>query len=196
MWYELKDVLYTIGSIAGVTALVRPVLEQRMARDQSRIQKVFALLNEQDLLNLEYCVWHSRWIPDSTFAKLASVRYGLADNVDDFRFSGPAAKYLSSALSDVVSSYERLRELVQVPEWEPVERDGEQYWSFNKRAFENERGLPEKYAEHLHEAARLAKEIALAFQRFQIVSELHMLEVPIARLLLRRRISAAAKRNA
>ena|SRR6266481_3718069 len=45
-------------------------------------------------------------------------------------------------------------------------------------------------AEHLENVAAKAHEITLAYQRFQIVSDLHIFEVPFAKLLLAKRIRA------
>ena len=106
-----------------------------------------------------------------------------------FALAAPA-KYLLSAVRDIAEHYRGLREYVQVPEWEPQDRDGETIWFFNKQAFRNEFGIPENYAEHLENVAAEAHEITLAYQRFQIVSDLHIFEVPFAKLLLAKRIRA------
>ena len=188
MWAEIKEVFFTIGSFAGVAALVRVVFEDKLQRDQKRIQHIRDLISEQELLNLEYTVWYNRWAQDSAFRKLNQIDYELEKKHDALRFSGPTAKYLATAVRDISRHYKTLREYVQVPEWEPQDREGDTVWFFNKKAFLNEKGIPENYADHLKEATDAAHEITLAYQRFQIVADLHLLEVPFARWLLAKRV--------
>jgi hypothetical protein len=63
-------------------------------------------------------------------------------------------------------------------------------WVFNKAAFEGRDGVARDYAKHLDDAAEQALQMRKAFQRFQLVAELHLLEVPFARWLLPRRFAA------
>jgi hypothetical protein len=188
MWAEIKEVFFTIGSLAGVAALARSVLEDKLQRDHNRIQHVKDLISEQDLLNLEYTVWYNRWAQDSTFSKLNQIEYEIEKKHDSLRFNGPTAKYLATAVRDIAEHYRELREYVQVPEWEPQDRDGDTVWFFNKQAFFNDQGIPENYADHLKKVADAAHAITLAYQRFQIVADLHLLEAPFARWLLAKRI--------
>jgi hypothetical protein len=195
MWGVIKEIFFAIGSVAGLIAFIRPLFEDKLQRDQARVRHLREILAEQDLLNLEFLVWHSRRAPEKLLDKLGTIEYEFEKNHDNVRFTGPTAKLLSSALKDIVQSYRRLREYVQVPEWEPQERGGEMVWFFNKSEFENGEGIPEGYAEHLQEVAARAHAITEAYQRFQIVSELHILEVPLKRWLLARRIKAHDARN-
>jgi len=188
MWAEIKEAFFTIGSLAGVAALARSVFEDKLSRDHKRIQHVKDLISEQDLLNLEYTVWYNRWAQESIFKKLSEIEYELEKKHDNLRFNGPTARYLATAVRDIAQHYRELREYVQVPEWEPQERDSDTMWFFNKQAFRNEQGIPEDYAGHLKEVADAAHAITLAYQRFQIVSDLHLLEVPFAKWLLAKRI--------
>lgn len=190
-WADIKEIFFTIGSIAGVIALAKPVFEDKMKRDQIRIQHIIDLLPEQELLNLEYCVWNARAVPSSTFNNLYTLAHELQTKQDCVRFNGPNSKYLKIAVKDITEAYSSLRELVQVPEWEPITHsDGDTVWTFNKEAFINSEGFPSGYAGHLEDAAKRALALTLAFQRFQIVSELHLLEIPFAKQLLARRIKA------
>ena len=74
--------------------------------------------------------------------------------------------------------------------WEPTrqEIDRVEYrsWVFKKSAFEDSDGmLDEGYTKHLDEAAEQAVQMKRAFQRFQLVAELHLFEAVVAKWLLR-----------
>ena len=160
-WSSVKEVLFAIGSVAGVLAFLRPLVESKFQRDSIRVERIKSLVNEQ------------------------------RTNQEVVRFSGPLSKTLSCELSAMLASYSKLREFIQVNEWEPINRniDGTEYhsWIFNKSAFEDRDGIPRDYAQHLDQAAEQAVQMKKAFQRFQLVAELHLFEVPLARWLLPRR---------
>lgn len=94
----------------------------------------------------------------------------------------------------MLASYSKLREYIQVNEWETrtLKVDEVEYrsWIFNKTAFEGKDGIPRDYAQHLDAAAEQAVQMKKAFQRFQLVAELHLFEVLLARWLLPRRFKA------
>lgn len=202
VWSTLKDIFYTLGSIAGTLALLRPLAESKMQRDVSRIDRIKSLVNEQQLVELENYIT-GREVPRQLFIPFDQIAYEIRTNQDGIRFSGPSAKYLTKELNALIDCYLELRDYIQVPRWEPrsFEADGIKYetWNFNKNAFEGENGIPRNYAEHIHAAEIQASEMLKAFQRFQIVSELHLFEIPLARWLLTKRFKArclnSLKRN-
>lgn len=183
-WATFREICYAIGSTAGVIAFIRPLLDEKLKRDQNRIDHVKELLPEQLLIDLEPEVWNSRCVPASTLSKFMQLEHEVETNQDSVRFSGPTAKHLKQCLKDIVASYNSLREYVQVPEWEPSQREEGTLWIFNKGAFADEHGIPKNYAKHLEEAAQAASQITKAFQRFQVTAELHLYEIPFARWLL------------
>jgi hypothetical protein len=189
-WSTLKDVFYTLGSIAGALALLRPLAESKMQRDASRIERIKLLVDEQQLVDLESCITN-REVARQLFVPFDQIAHEIRTNQDGIRFSGPSAKYLTKELNALVDHYHKLREYIQVPEWEPenFDVDGIKYetWRFNKRAFEDENRIPKNYGEHIHATEIQAAEMLKAFQRFQLVSELHLFEIPLARWLLARR---------
>lgn len=192
-WSTLKDVFYTFGSIAGALALLRPLAESKMQRDMSRIERIKSIVNEQQLVDLERCI-NSRQVPRQYFQPFDQIAHEIRTNQDGIRFSGPYAKFLSRELSSLIDGYHKLREYIQVPEWEPrtLEIDGVKHetWDFNKRAFEDENRIPKRYGDHLYATETQAAEILKAFQRFQIVAELHLFEIPLSNWLLKRRFKA------
>ncbi|QBQ53943.1 hypothetical protein [Nitrosococcus wardiae] len=190
-WILVKEVFFSLGSAAGVLALLRPVLESKHQRDLKRAQRILDLLPEQRIIDLEPCLYQLREVPKSFFDPFDQILHEVRTNQEGVRFSGPVRKHLSRELVAIQTGYQRLRTLVQVPEWEPYSRteDGMEryYWRFNKDAFADESGIPKNYAQHLDECVDHAREITRAYQRFQIASEIHLLETPVARYLLSRR---------
>lgn len=188
-WELIKEIFFTLGSIAGVLALARPVIEQKYQRDLERINYVKELINEQTIIDLDYQLYQARRVPDSTFNTLNHLFHLLDTNHEKVRFSGPIRKWVRALLLELEEQYRLLRELVQVDMWEPrTVANGQVYWYFNKEAFkENGQGVPTKYSEHLDSAGRLAKEMQHAYKKFLIAAELHLYEIPFAKWLLPKR---------
>jgi hypothetical protein len=196
-WSDIKEVFYAVGAIAGVIALLRPVIESKFQRDQERLTGVRKLVNEIGLVNLVSRIDNQRQVPDKEFEPFRVLAYDRSHNLESLRFSGPLAKHFLHEVDAIIAAYEDLRGYIQVDEWEPTNRkaeDGTEYtvWVFNKSAgaFKGADGVPRNYAQHLTEAAAKADEIRRAFQRLQLVSELHFFEVPFAKKLLKRRFEA------
>lgn len=192
-WSSIKDLIFTLGSIAGAVALFRPLAESKLQRDVERANRIKSILNEQQIVDIERCVT-ARQIPIKHFQPFTQLVHELETNQDAIRFSGPFAKLLDKELRAIVAAYEKFREYVQVSEWEPrsVEVEGvrQETWDFNKNAFADENNIPQGYAEHLYATEKQAAEILKAFQRFQIVTELHLLEIPLSKWLVNRRFKA------
>lgn len=194
-WVTLKDVFYTFGSIAGAFAFFRPLVESKMQRDTARVERIKALVNEKHLVDLERRI-NGRQVPIHYFWPFDQIADELRTSQDGVRFSGPCAKYLTQELRSLIEDYQQLRKYIQVPEWE-LQRTAigdavHETWDFNKRAFEDQDGIPRRYADHLYAAEIQAGQMLKAFQRFQIVAELHFFETPLAKWLLRRRFKARA----
>jgi hypothetical protein len=194
-WSDVKDLFFVVGSLAGVAALLRPVLETKFARDVTRVERIRSLVNEQALVDLEFMVDHQRQVPAETFHPFDQLGHELRTKQDCLRFSGPTAKYLTREVEALVAAYEGLREYIQVDEWEPTthtREDGTAYtsWNFNKAAFAKETPYPKGYAEHLAAAGGKTVEMRKAYQRFQLAAELHLFETPLAGWLLSRRFKS------
>ncbi|WP_447734773.1 hypothetical protein [Rhodanobacter soli] len=188
-WGGIKDWFFLIGSLAGAVAFIRPWIERKAAKDQQRIDHVKSLINEQQLVDLEASVYQFRSVDAEQFEPFSRLTYERRTNQDSVRFSGPFAARLGAQLDSLLASYKRLRDYIQVPEWEPknhIRGDDEKItvWDFNKQAFQKESGGLKDYARHLDEAAQQAVEMKEAFQRFQIVAETDLLELPFARWLI------------
>lgn len=192
-WSHVKEAFFAAGSIAGLLAIFKPVFEGKFQRDLDRARGVISSLDEQKVTELADWIYLHRKVRESDFSSFDRLIYAVQNNQDSIRFSGPLKKYYKSEIADILSGYKDLREFIQVPEWEPVSHskdDGETEvrWIFNKKSFfEKELGAPRDYAKHLYEAAESAQQIKRSFQRFQIISEMHLLEVPLAKWLLPRR---------
>jgi hypothetical protein len=192
-WSHVKEAFFAAGSIAGLLAIFKPVFEGKFQRDLDRSKGIISLLDEQRVIELEGWIYLHRKVRESHFSSFDLLIHAVQNNQDSIRFSGPLKKYYKRELSNILSTYKDLRGFVQVPEWEPVSQsheDGttEEHWAFNKKAFfDKELGAPRDYAKHLYDAAESAQKIKRSFQRFQIISEMHLLEAPLAKWLLPRR---------
>lgn len=191
---DLKEIFYILGSSAGIFALIKPVIESKFQRDSTKVDFIKSLINEQSLVNLESQIYQIRRVPRSQFIPFDNLNHQLATNQEIVRFTGPLSKYFSNELHRLIKEYCRLRQYIQVNEWEPRNlnnEDGsvEEVWEFNKYApaFTKNTNYPTNYAQHLDEAARCAVEMKKALNRFQLVSELHLFEVPFAKYLLKKR---------
>lgn len=190
-WDGIKEVFFTIGALAGVFAFARPWLESRMSKDTERAERIKQMIDQQHLVDLEPSVYDSRTIYSDHIAPFMRLTHERETNQDGVRFAGPLGSFYSQELDSLLDAYKRFRDFVQVPEWEPrtlkYEDEDVHVWQFNKGAFRGEDGIPRDYADHLYKASGIAVEMRQAFYRFQIVSETHLLEVPLARWLLPRR---------
>jgi hypothetical protein len=193
-WSSLKEIFFAIGSLAGVLAFLRPVFDSKFKRDQERAEKIKNLLPEQDVIDLDSHIYQRRLVNKNEFEPFSALQSDLNYNVDAVRFSGPLKKYYKAELVRMLAAYRDLREYVQVPWWKPTKeiRDGaeEYFWDFDKSQLFEGGVERQDYAKHLDEAGACAERIKIAFQRFQIVSDMHLLEAPLASLLLRRRFAA------
>lgn len=191
-WREVKEMFYTIGTVAGVIALARPVFESKYQRDIARFDRIRSLIEEESIVDLEDRVYGARQVPDGYFTPFDRLSRARKNDEDIVRFSGPLAKLFTSQIDALINAYEGLRAYIQVPEWEPCGHmlsNGTKYfsWDFNKEAFAKAGSYPTGYAGHLDAARSKAVEIKKAYQRLQLVAEVHLYEAPIANWLLCRR---------
>jgi hypothetical protein len=190
-WPTIKEAFFGIGSIAGVIAFFRPLVETKLQRDVIRVERIKSMLNEQRLVDLEAWIYQHREVPCEIFDPFDQLVHERRTNQEVVRFTGPTSKFLSRELDALLASYDNLRAYIQVREWEPkiyeIEGAERRSWVFNKQAFEDRNGVTSGYVKHLDGAAEQAMHIRRAFQRFQLVAELHLFEVPFARWLLPKR---------
>jgi len=194
-WASVKEVFFTIGSIAGVLAILRPIFDSKFKRDQERAIRIRQLLPEEDVVALEDRIYQSRYVSTESFRPYAELEGDVRNNMDTVRFSGPLKKHYHAELLRVLAAYRDLRGYVQVPWWKldkQVRDDGseELFWDFDKSQFFRDGTEVRDYAKHLYEAGECAERIKIAYQRLQIVSDMHLLESPLAGVLLSRRYAA------
>ena len=195
-WPVVKEIFFALGSVAGVLAFIRPLLESKHQRDQERLRRIFEILPEQTVIDLEPSVYQSRMVWSEDFYRFDRLAAELRSNQEGVRFIGPYGPRLKRELIGLIAAYGSLRDLIQVPWWEPqADREsGEDhrfFWNFNKSAFEGADRVPRNYAQHLDQCVDRVREIRRAYQRLQLVGELHLLELPFAHLLLKKRFMAS-----
>lgn len=192
-WAVVKEIFFALGSIAGALAFLRPVIDSKFKRDQERADHVKKLLPEQDVIDLEFTVYQRRFIETNQFHPYTELRSDVANNADTVRFSGPLRRYYVAELTRLLDAYTDLREMIHAPQWkyrrEDIDGEEETAWVFDSSAFYKNGVEVEDYAAHLDQAAICAERIRVAFQRFQVVSDVHLLESPFAWFLLKRRFA-------
>lgn len=189
-WDVAKEVFYTLGSIAGVIALSRPVLESKHNRDIERIKSITSDISEELLSDLAYRLWYSRLIPKDHLEPLTRIQNEADTGHSRLVFTGITAPLINSEIETLLLNYQRLRTYIQVPYWLPfTDKDNEEkdYWSFNKELFLKEYGSTFDYSQPLREAATCVDEIRKSQRRLIIISEMHFLETPFAKYILPRR---------
>ena len=193
-WNDIKEPLTVLGSFAGIFAFYKAIIESKFKRDLTKIDSIKLLINEQALVNLESQIYQARRVPRKQFDPFDRLAHELNTNQESIWFAGPVAKYLKNELDNLIKAYLGLREYIQVDEWLPqdlINEDGStlEVWDFNKNAtaFTRDKGYPKDYAKHLDAAAEQAVEMKKAFNRFQVVTELHLFETPLACYLLKKR---------
>ena len=193
-WEFIKQLFYFLAPIGTLFVIYRKIIESKFDRDLKKIDYVKSLVSEKALVNLEYEICQVRRVPIKQFDPFDQLSRELETNQEVIRFTGPLAKYLKVELGNLVEAYYGLRKYIQVDEWLPQEHkneDGSKFesWDFNKNAtaFTKNTVYPEGYAKHLHEAELNAAKMKKAFNRFQMVAELHLFEAPFACFLLNKR---------
>jgi hypothetical protein len=85
-WSTLKEAFFAIGSVAGVLALSRPVLEARLQRDGARVDRIKKLINEQRLVDLERRIYANRHVPADDFEPFDQLAHERQSNQEGVRF--------------------------------------------------------------------------------------------------------------
>lgn len=65
-WSSVKEVFFAVGSVAGVLALLRPLVEAKLQRDSARVDRIKSLVNEQRLVDLKARIYQ-REVPCEDF---------------------------------------------------------------------------------------------------------------------------------
>src|SRR5512139_3972054 len=148
-WSTVKEVFFAIGSIAGVLALLRPLVEAKLQRDTVRVERIKTMLSEQRLVDLEMRIYNLRRVPCEDFDPFDQLEHERRTNQEVVRFTGPTAKFLAREIDALLVFYSNLRGYIQVREWEPriyeVEGIEHRAWVFNKSAFEDPDGVAREY---------------------------------------------------
>ncbi len=175
---QLERLYVVIGATGGFFALFKPIFEKHFSKDVNRANYVISLINEQDLVNLNFMIYNSRSIPSEFFSRFDRLERELYNKQDVVRFSGLLKKKLKRELIDLLNLYDELRDYIQVPEWHPEQRGEDFFWVLNKKEFDltlspsNDRS----YAKHLERACNLADDMKIQLQRLQTVADLHIYE--------------------
>jgi predicted kinase len=94
-WSSVKEIFFAIGSMAGVLAFLRPLVEAKLQRDNVRVDRIKAMLSEQRLVDLEHRIWDAREVASEDFEPFDQLAHERHTNQQVVRFTGPTGKYLA-----------------------------------------------------------------------------------------------------
>ncbi len=179
-----KNIFFFIGSVMGILAFFKPLLEPLLEKNRQRWEKLQQVATEDDFANIEFQTWNSRYIVDENLERVSRLMSDIESKPEYIRFGPFLKKLYEGELHELLRLYRCFRELVQVPEWEPVgyaEDSGSvPGWRFNKKAFDKGRGYAEDYADHLYIASWYAQRMRNSYRRLSVLADIHLVEIPIA----------------
>ncbi|KTT63611.1 hypothetical protein NS383_18975 [Pseudomonas oryzihabitans] len=192
-WAGIKEVFFFLGSCAGLFTLMRPLFESKAKFDEERFRIVKADVNER-WLHFLADAGKTEELDSQELEKLDQLAMAFRSGREVSRFSGPFANHYRTALGDFVGAWEAYRKIVCRGPWLPAGKT----WRFDRNYFtrkeRNSDGLIRQWDtgsdEAIANARAAAGEVIDAYKKLTVVSELHLLEWPIAGLLLRRRFKA------
>lgn len=115
-----KNIFFFIGSVMGILAFFKPLLEPLLEKNKQRWEKLQQGVTENDFANIEHQTWNSRYIKDTNLDRVEKLMYDIENKTEYLRFGPFLKKYYESEINELLRLYLCFRELVQVPEWEPV----------------------------------------------------------------------------
>ncbi len=162
-------------------ALLRPVVESKYQKDLDRVGTILAKFSENQIMELDGCVYSARRIPGSILQPFDEIEHKCEGGWQEVKFLGPLRKVLEQEIFCMVTEYREFRQFVQVPEWEPKENNDQYDWLFNKQAFPEVHATRAKYVEHLEQTTDSALQLKKRYQRIQALTDLHFIEAVLYR---------------
>lgn len=182
----------------GILAFVRSIFEPTVEVNKERWNKLKEVISDRDLDTLDFDTWQTRYIKKRQLVKLENLVYDIKRDAEYLRFGPLLSSRIRTHLDNICQCYEKYRELVQVPMWQPVgvslddEKDNnderEYGWLFNKDYFFGSNYKGQRYDEHLEAAKRCVEEIRMEYKAIGLLSNLHFFEALFARFTLKRRL--------
>jgi hypothetical protein len=189
-----KNIFFFIGSVMGILAFFKPLLEPLLEKNRQRWEKLQQVVTEDDFTNLGYQTWDSRYIKDKNLDRIQRLMHDIENKPEYLRFGPFLKKYYESELNELLRLYMCFRQLVQVPEWEPVGHlkgaEQEPGWCFNKKAFDKGNGYGEDYADDLYIASWYAQRMRNSYRRLSVLADIHLVEIPMAWWIVPKRMAA------
>ena len=194
----LKDAFFFVGSILGITAFVKTIIDPMIEGNKRKWEEVKNHIQEQDFINLAIEIWQSRRVHEETLGRIRQFIRDIEQGAEYLRFGPVLNKRYNQHLQNLRALYSQLRNLIQVPYWEPVTYEDEEggkleCWQFNKQFFLKENLHGRAYVEHLDAAAELAEKMRLEFRQLSVLSSLHLVEIPFARKIIAKRAAIPVK---
>jgi Zn-dependent oligopeptidase len=72
-----KNIFFFIGSVMGILAFFKPLLEPLLEKNRQRWEKLQQVVTEDDFTNLGYQTWDSRYIKDKNLDRIQRLMHDI-----------------------------------------------------------------------------------------------------------------------
>jgi hypothetical protein len=186
-----KEVFLLVGAMLGVLAFCKTMLDPVMESNRKKWEEIKKHLDEDDFITLDHEVWDLRRISVETINKFTNFIVDIEQDAEYLRFGPVLRSQFASHLLKLRSHYREFRQYVKSPYWDTDSRfDNDPFFRgalvLNKLAFAKPpHNKIEDYTVNLFKAAELVETMRVDFRSIGILANLHVLEIPFARRVIR-----------
>lgn len=191
-WQVAKDAFFSLGSLAGLVALLRPIFESKHELDRERLSEIFEVMSEREISELSRLVWRERKVPSKSLDKLYMLERQIASGSKAVRFSSMLRKWYLREVEEITRHTDVFLADFGAPYWTIAKADSEaggHYYCFNKSEFNQDHDDSFTYRDYLSSLESHILRIQECYRRLEVISELHFLESMFAFALLPRRFA-------
>lgn len=194
----VKDIFFFIGSMLGIFAFIRNLIEPAFKTNREKWEKIKKKLQEDDFSDLQYEIYVRRRIQISLLQKIYSFVCDIEKDAEYLRMGPPFRRKFEKHKKNISDLHYNLRDYIQVPYWEP-KPDNEynelaREWIFNKSYFlyEVDDGH-EEYVTHLEKASDIVDEMRRQYRAISYLANLHIFEALVAKFIIKKRAKLPKK---
>lgn len=196
---KVKNIFYLVGSSLGIIAFANGLLGPMLEHNRRRWKELLEHVSEEEFINLRSSIDLGQQVDNATLQQIGSFVRDIEEDAEYVRFGWPFRSRFRSYFDTIVFLHIRLRRLLQVPFWNPLsfkeDEDVESYyWRLDKDFF-YKKGGRKAYLEHLDEISTVAENLRTEFRKISVLSNLNLVELPFASLLVKKRGALPTKQK-
>jgi hypothetical protein len=194
-----KEIFLLIGAVLGIVAFCKTMLDPILESNRKKWEEIKKRVDELHFQNLEFEIEQQRLIDMDTLRPIEKFVMDIRDDVKYLRFGPVLGREFSTHLNNLRNHYLKFRDYVQTPYWEPVgdvtDREVQVTGlKLNKDAFDHRDHICDgHYAVNIDNAADQAEKMRMEFRALSILANLHLLELPFARRIVRQRAAVPSR---